>query len=388
MKPLSLLWVFIAVAIFFIACMYLKEGFATQYDATTDEVLGNQVETCKASSESCSQCLSNPQCGWCSESSACVPRIAARNTTTSPGGEPTFAILPKWVTENADPAKRTCKPQNFVSIAGKCPNVVCASNTNCRDCAGNVLCGWCPNSKICLSKTPGGNDPAVPAGTTCDPKIFITTSSTCPAVECSTITDCATCTNNTGCGFCKDTNKCITLVDYKGVPVPNAPCPKDSIITFGTQCPGAMSSQSAEDRAKAMAIMKSLGGGSGNTDQQPNTLDGAMEMNEVRPDTGKPLVMMNEVRPDTGKPVSPATMYSQITAPGVARPVGASSIPPLVRHDPAFGDAPLESYVKLLVNSQLAKQGVPMNEPFQVRESDAIPNATDYIKKVFRGVFN
>jgi len=59
-----------------------------------------------------------------------------------------------------------------------------------------------------------------------------------------------------------------------------------------------------------------------------------------------------------------------------------------VRHDPAFGDAPLESYVKLLVNSQLAKQGVPMNEPFQVRESDAIPNATDYIKKVFRGVFN
>jgi hypothetical protein len=96
----------------------------------------------------------------------------------------------------------------------------------------------------------------------------------------------------------------------------------------------------------------------------------------------------NEVRPDTGKPASPAKMYSHMTAPGVARPVGASSIPPLVRHDPAFGDAPLESYVKLLVNSQLAKQGVPMNEPFQVSEADAIPNATDYMKKVFRGVFN
>jgi hypothetical protein len=95
----------------------------------------------------------------------------------------------------------------------------------------------------------------------------------------------------------------------------------------------------------------------------------------------------NEVRKQTG-PVSPATMYSTVTAPGVARAVGASSIPATVRHDPALGDAPLESYVKMLVNSQLAAQGIPVNEPFQVREADAIPNATDYMKKVFRGVFS
>jgi hypothetical protein len=81
--------------------------------------------------------------------------------------------------------------------------------------------------------------------------------------------------------------------------------------------------------------------------------------------------------------------------------------------------APLESYVKMLVNSQLAAQGIPTVEPFQssseagtyqgqrsdapepfqgqgsaapqpfqVSETTAIPNASDYLKKVFRGVFS
>jgi hypothetical protein len=42
----------------------------------------------------------------------------------------------------------------------------------------------------------------------------------------------------------------------------------------------------------------------------------------------------------------------------------------------------------MLVNSQLAAQGIPTNEHFQVNEAAAIPNASDYMKKVFRGVFN
>jgi len=58
----------------------------------------------------------------------------------------------------------------------------------------------------------------------------------------------------------------------------------------------------------------------------------------------------------------------------------------------------------MLVNSQLAAQGVPTvepfqsgayqgqgpvgAEPFQASQEQAIPNATDYMKKVFRGVFS
>jgi hypothetical protein len=103
--------------------------------------------------------------------------------------------------------------------------------------------------------------------------------------------------------------------------------------------------------------------------------------------------------------VSPSTRYTMNTAPGIARKFSDSPIPSSVRGD---GDeTPIETYVKMLVNSQLAAQGVPTVEPFQsssagtyqgqsggavepfqVNESAAIPNASDYMKKVFRGVFN
>jgi hypothetical protein len=63
-------------------------------------------------------------------------------------------------------------------------------------------------------------------------------------------------------------------------------------------------------------------------------------------------------------------------------------VPASAANSTGVDDAPLESYVKMLVNSQLAAQGIPTNEPFTVREQEAIPNATDYMKKVFRGVFN
>jgi hypothetical protein len=76
-----------------------------------------------------------------------------------------------------------------------------------------------------------------------------------------------------------------------------------------------------------------------------------------------------------------------VTAPGVARPLGASSIPATVRNETG-GGTPLEDYVKMLVTSQLAAQGVPTNEPFQLKETEALANASDYMRKVFRGVFN
>jgi len=94
--------------------------------------------------------------------------------------------------------------------------------------------------------------------------------------------------------------------------------------------------------------------------------------------------------------VSPSTEYTMNTAPGVARRFRDSSVPSTVKDNE--DETPIETYVKMLVNSQLAAQGVPTNEPFQsfsgavepfqVNESAAIPNASDYMKKVFRGVIS
>ena len=105
-------------------------------------------------------------------------------------------------------------------------------------------------------------------------------------------------------------------------------------------------------------------------------------------------------------------MFKMITAPGVARNIDDSNIPFTVRE--TSDEAQVDSYLKEMVNSQLAAQGVPTNEPFQsssgagtyqgqrsvapepfvsyesfyVSEPDAIPNASEYLKIVFRGVLS
>jgi hypothetical protein len=115
-----------------------------------------------------------------------------------------------------------------------------------------------------------------------------------------------------------------------------------------------------------------------------SSLDAAGDSGNIVNSPANP-VQTNTVRQDTGKPVSDAKNYHMATSPGVARPLGASSIPATVRHE-ADGGSPIENYIKMLVNSQLAAQGVPTNEPFQVNETAALANASDYMRKVFRGV--
>jgi hypothetical protein len=91
----------------------------------------------------------------------------------------------------------------------------------------------------------------------------------------------------------------------------------------------------------------------------------------------------NVVRPEGEYNTTKGKLFKMITAPGVARNIDDSNIPFTVRE--ISEEAQLDSYLKEMVNSQLAAQGVPTNEPF-VSESDAISNASEYMKKVFRGV--
>lgn len=58
-----------------------------------------------------------------------------------------------------------------------------------------------------------------------------------------------------------------------------------------------------------------------------------------------------------------------VTAPGVLRPANGSSeratFPTAVN---LAEDRPFETYVQMLVRSEMAAQGVPTNEPFQLQE--------------------
>jgi len=133
----------------------------------------------------------------------------------------------------------------------------------------------------------------------------------------------------------------------------------------------------------------------------------------------------NVVRPEGEYNTTKGKLFKMITAPGVARNIDDSNIPFTVRE--TSEEAQLDSYLKEMVNSQLAAQGVPTNEPFQslgyaetfqgqrsvapepfqslsyaetfqgqrsvapepfqsLGYADPISNASEYMKKVFRGV--
>jgi hypothetical protein len=84
--------------------------------------------------------------------------------------------------------------------------------------------------------------------------------------------------------------------------------------------------------------------------------------------------------------VSPPKLYTTVSGNGMVRRVGQSSVPFVISKSADLQASPLEDYVKLLVRSELASEGVPMNEPFQVNETQAIGNAEEYLKKTTKGI--
>jgi hypothetical protein len=82
-----------------------------------------------------------------------------------------------------------------------------------------------------------------------------------------------------------------------------------------------------------------------------------------------------------GGAVSPPKTSKYVSGNGVLRPYGATGARATGGNPTGLGDAPLESYVKMLVSSELAAQGVPTNEPFQVNETKAVGNAENFLKK-------
>jgi len=157
------------------------------------------------------------------------------------------------------------------------------------------------------------------------------------------------------------------------IPPEKIECAQDKLATSAGQCaPGAQ-------------LGGQLGEGSGLNPYKDVPYVSAAELAMAQAD----LLGGNElnVPPYSGargagdKPVSPTSTSRYATGNGVLRPHGASGARPSGGNPTGLGDAPLESYVKMLVNSQLASQGVPMNEPFQVNEKQAIPNAEGVLKK-------
>ena len=148
----------------------------------------------------------------------------------------------------------------------------------------------------------------------------------------------------------------------------NRDCASDKLATSLSQCaPGAtlgnVRSESSDYKPSAAELLLA----------QDNTALAGNELNVAGSYTGS--------RGAGDTPVSsPTTMYlpsgngmvvtRPSTAPGLTNAFDLSS--------------PLESYVKLLVRSELASEGIPMNEPFQVNETEAPGNAATIVKESTR----
>jgi hypothetical protein len=84
--------------------------------------------------------------------------------------------------------------------------------------------------------------------------------------------------------------------------------------------------------------------------------------------------------------VSPPTTSQYVSGNAVVRRYGTSGARPNGANPTGLNDSPLESYVRMLVSSELASQGVPTNEPFQVNETQAITNAEGVLKKSMKEI--
>lgn len=349
-------------------------------------------------------CLDTAGCGWCPTVNKCVPKV--NNYPIIPRA--TSAEVTSTIRLN-DPLFQ-CPITTFVKTKDQCSDVLCSSLTTCRDCTGNIKCGWCADSRVCLPKD-ANNNIIVPAGTTCAAATAVRNSGECPNPACNTITDCVECVNTTGCSFCEEANKCVRfrdktqrnndgtarVIEARDPAVTG--CTEENAITSPTQCPAVRATQrrgpllpsrrdstpTTPDDASALADELAAA--------QDNTVGGAALTDAQDNSARRPATQT--VRSTDG-PASPATIYDFITAPGSARRVGSTSMTesyPAAAGLPSEG--PFEEYIKMLVRSELSSEGIPHTEqfqdgatpqprsrpvPYQVREEDVLPNAAQYVR--------
>ena len=406
---------------------FMTEGFRVTLEQAKErmnEMPGGGVnkDTVCMAFKSCSSCTDDTkhpgtQCGWCPAAQACIPRSGM------------YRIVPSWLIDiiNLDPTK-DCIASDFKHSKGQCSDDTCSDYTNCRDCAGTLACGWCSVSNKCLSKAEvanqgspnqgspnqGSPNQGSPPPPLCAASLVVQ-SGTCPPPVCSVITDCFQCTNTTGCGFCRDSSRCIS-VDGNGSSLGGSGgstgCAQGSIFKQPYQCPCSSISKCTDcagrpgcgyckNSSKCVNLDKNgiprksdcdVDGVATSAGQcAPGAkLGGAQDItvknrgddptkDELASAANSGLLGGNELnvpgnysgpRGAGDGAVSPPKLSNYVSGNAVLQRVGASGVPITAVNPTGLGAAPFETYVKMLVSSELAEQGIPTNEPFQIKEKD------------------
>jgi len=304
-------------------------------------------------------------CGWCAQTGKCLDRLEAEksfNDYYSAGGGSSGLPAPLCDTEDSSGSYKHSPGTPLIFDTGMCPVQKCSEIKDCGTCTNTTGCGYCATTSTCVAINESGSSIEGSGGSSCAQGSIIRQLYQCP---CSTLSVCTDCAQRPGCGYCSTNKTCINL-DKDGIPkkdpVTKKPaCDVDNLATSAGQC----SPITSNPLGSSLGPKRWEGNGSQQGPYKPDAEELALA-------GGNYLLGGNELNgpgnylgaTGTGSgAVSPPTRYPYIFGNGVLRRVGQSSVPGGISRSADLEASPLEDYVKLLVRSELASEGVPMNEP-------------------------
>lgn len=327
---------------------------------------------------SCKSCAGASACGWCDTNNTCMDRTAvsanltaiAKAGSAGSGGSAPQPMCPAVSSSGqlalTSSAMVSAGISNIALVqeVGTCRPETCEDKTNCFDCTNTSGCGFCRTTGKCIKVDSAGNDASAGSSGSggsgvCPTGQISLQPYMCP---CSGMSDCKTCATQPGCGWCVAGKNCVNVGmpsaagDSQnmvgGVNIKDCAAGGDGVATSAAQCtPGA---KLGNVRSDATSKYK------------PSAAELNMIQDNVPFSTTRKGV---DIAAPIGTgvigsgPVSVARTTAQVTGNGVV--AGAKGGPYTITNQPNLFTSPFEEYVKLLIKSELAAEGVPTNEPFQ-----------------------
>ena len=341
-----------------------------------------------ASFTDCKTCASAGACGWCATTKTCMDRkvvsadwnmlgswdVGSKGSkppsVCPPPGSGTAINSATMITEPGDTSKNV-----LVQEVGTCPPETCTDKQGCFECTNTIGCGYCTTTNTCIPVDSGGQRAAGTVGS-------LSGSALCPTgairlmpymCPCSGITECKSCSGQPGCGWCVAGKNCVNVDQSKGdgggVKLSDCAAGINGVATFPGQCaPG-----------KTLGNIRSERG-----NYKPGSAQlGIIQDNTPDFDGGRGLDLQGSGAGVIGsKPVS-AAKITKVSGNGVVP--GATGGPYTITNQPSLFTSPFEEYVKVLVRSELAAEGIPTDEPFE--NPGIVKNMMKDVSKVIKKNF-
>jgi len=350
-----------------------------------------------ASFTSCKTCASAAKCGWCDTTNTCMDTAAASANWDAIGSQKALGsagsvppqLCPAKGSNGVDAitsagmvtAATNTSVNQLIAEVGKCRPETCADKKGCFECTNTIGCGFCKTTGKCIKVDSGGaHDASIQDGgstgskgsSVCATGAILLQQYMCP---CSSMTECKTCATQPGCGWCLAGKNCVNVDQTPsisdganidgGVRLADCAAGARGVATSATQC----------IPSKQFGNVRSEDGKYKPTDAELTMIGD----NTAISDAGWDVDVAGSGVIGSGPVTAPKTT-SEVSGNGVVRPVGATGGGPYkITNQPSLFTSPFEEYVKVLIKSELASQGVPTNEPFQ--------NPLNYVTQTITNMF-